>query len=634
MKIISLHIVAFGKFKNVNLQLQDGVNVLQNVNGFGKSTLAGFIRAMLYGFTYKQVNGVKDVARYAPWGSTDKFGGSMVVEHNGETYRIERFFGSTARQESNKFINEKTGKELNITIQPGEYLLGLTADSYDRSAYFPQEAVELSSNDNFEARLANLVQNSAEDYDKVQEKLRNYKKNLCYERGNGGRIYELDCEKQRLSQQVIDAQSAERRSAEIDSRLSEIANEKENLATRQADCSRQLADLQWQLAQSQPTDEDRRARLRLSELNDRLSRIPVEFEQDFVRCDAIAREMTQTQGQSQSPKPPKRRKSGKKALAVNGILFVIGVIFLVLSILNVIAKPIGIAIGCIAFAVVIVGLILIFVERINKGKVTKPKINANPELVSEYLQIARKYIYIDNDEIEAVMRKLWEAHASYQGDLRERETLLPLINKPQVDVSQLQTQINGINNVLSSITQTVSDLSTEAGRLSEEHKNLVFDSVSIRDKILMIDEQRKLAEHQYEVADYVCKLLEQAKDNLSSSYLPRLCARTSELLQDVTQSNLSVVVDRNFAIRIRENGQTIPMSAFSRGIREITLLCFRVALSELLYDDAIPFVIVDDAFVNFDEQNFQRATALLKKLASYAQVIYFTCHNRTGQLLK
>ena len=127
--------------------------------------------------------------------------------------------------------------------------------------------------------------------------------------------------------------------------------------------------------------------------------------------------------------------------------------------------------------------------------------------------------------------------------------------------------------------------------------------------------------------------MEQAKDNLSSSYLPRLCARCSQLLQEITQRQLSVVVDRNFTVSIREQGQTKPISEFSRGIREITLLCFRIALSELLYDGAIPFVIIDDAFVNFDEDNFARATLLLKNLSAHAQVIYFTCHNRMGKLL-
>ena len=45
-------------------------------------------------------------------------------------------------------------------------------------------------------------------------------------------------------------------------------------------------------------------------------------------------------------------------------------------------------------------------------------------------------------------------------------------------------------------------------------------------------------------------------------------------------------------------------------------------------------MIADDAFVNFDENNFVRATDLLKSVAEHGQVIYFTCHKRTGSLLQ
>ena len=156
--------------------------------------------------------------------------------------------------------------------------------------------------------------------------------------------------------------------------------------------------------------------------------------------------------------------------------------------------------------------------------------------------------------------------------------------------------------------------------------------VDIADEIA--EKQRMLAEakHKFQVATQTSQLLADAKLSLSSAYVPELCTRTEKLLNAVTQGNYKVVTDRTFAISLQENGQTKPLSAFSRGIKEITLLCFRVALAELIYGKDIPLLIVDDAFVNFDEQNFERATALLKQLSQKTQVIYFTCHDRTGNL--
>ena len=532
MKIVAIHVVAFGKLKNVNLQLNSGINVLQHTNGFGKTTLACFIRAMLYGFTYTRTKGATDVSHYMPWGSTDKFGGSIVVEHNGETYRIERFFGSTVRHETLRVTNEKTGREVTWTKQPGEMLLGLTADSYDRSAYYPQEAVELASNDNLESRLANLVEDSAENYDKVQDKLRAYKKNLRYERGYGGKIYELDCEMHKLSQQLAASQAAERRSVEIDRRLQQIAQERADLTVRQAECSAELQKPQ------QP-----------------------------------------------APQPPQQNNKvqptnrSKLALYLGAVAAVVGIIFLALGFANTIGSAAYI-VGAICLACGAVGVVAYAVQ----GKRAKEQSDAAPS----------------REEVT-----------------QERE-------QEGVNYASLLTELSLRN----------AELATEAGRLTEEKKNLVVDSVAIQDKILAVEEEKKDAVRRLEVADYVVKLLEQAKDNLSRSYLPKLCARTSELVREITQSDLSVVVDGSFTVTIREKGQTKPISEFSRGIREIVLLCFRVALSELLYDGAIPFIIIDDAFVNFDEDNFIRATDLLKRLSQKAQVVYFTCHDRTGNLLR
>ncbi|MGN1066585.1 MAG: ATP-binding protein, partial [Candidatus Fimimonas sp.] len=130
----------------------------------------------------------------------------------------------------------------------------------------------------------------------------------------------------------------------------------------------------------------------------------------------------------------------------------------------------------------------------------------------------------------------------------------------------------------------------------------------------------------------VLTLLEQAKENLSTSYLPALSEQCGKLLNAVTNGRYEVKLDRNFTLRLQENGVTKPSEYFSRGIREITLLCFRVALSQMLYGGKIPLLIIDDAFVNFDEENFLQATKLLKNLSQSTQIVYFTCHERLGAL--
>ena len=50
MKIIKCHIENFGKLHDQSFDFKNGLNVISRENGFGKSTLATFIKVMFYGF--------------------------------------------------------------------------------------------------------------------------------------------------------------------------------------------------------------------------------------------------------------------------------------------------------------------------------------------------------------------------------------------------------------------------------------------------------------------------------------------------------------------------------------------------------------------------------------------------------
>ncbi len=622
MKLISANIVSFGKLQNVQVPFNRGLNVFKQKNGYGKTTVANFVRAMLYGFGYNRVKGATDASHWQPWNSNDRFGGSLTVEHNGQEYRIERFFGATARSETCHVFNNKTGAEQHWKLSPGETMLGLTAESYDRSAYFPQEAVELGSNDNLDARLANLVQNSAEDYDKVQDKLRAYKKNLRYEKGVGGQIAELEQKQYDLERQRDAAARAKRRSDEIADELERIAVQKNEIVTKQAELNERSQQLQRRILQAQPTDEEKVARERLQTVTERLSAIPSEFEEDYSHCEEIFRQMEAT------PAPSERKPKRPAWLfgIAAALLAAVGVTMAVLSAVDLLPVALGVAAGAVA---VIAGVVCVCVCAA-KAK-SSPVVDARQPLQNEYLNVAGKYVFADGS-LNDVRRALWEKYSAYKSDLGLRDALKEMVNKPRESAESWEQKLSEVTSEKNDVEARGNALLLEQARLEEERKTLRVDTVEFEDRLLSVREQRDAAEYRYRVADVASQLLARAKENLSGSYLPRLCARTSELLGEVSATPLEVTLDRNFTVSLRENGVTKPLGEFSRGLRENTLLCFRVALSELLYDGEIPFLIVDDAFVNFDENNFVRATELLKRLSTRAQVVYFTCHDRMGKL--
>ncbi len=117
MKFKRLHIDAFGKFRDFTLTLSDGIHVLYGENEAGKSTIHAFIEGMLFDFvnpTLKVKRRYKTFERYKPT-DTDAFGGTLVVEHDNKSYRLERTFNDTKKRNL-KVYDEATGKDITETL--------------------------------------------------------------------------------------------------------------------------------------------------------------------------------------------------------------------------------------------------------------------------------------------------------------------------------------------------------------------------------------------------------------------------------------------------------------------------------------------------------------------------------------
>ena len=84
-------------------------------------------------------------------------------------------------------------------------------------------------------------------------------------------------------------------------------------------------------------------------------------------------------------------------------------------------------------------------------------------------------------------------------------------------------------------------------------------------------------------------------------------------------------LDANLNVYYRGCGIYRDIELMSTGQNDIINLCMRAALVDVMYPDEKPFVIMDDPFVNMDDDSFDGAKRLMEALAERYQVIYFTC---------
>lgn len=229
MRLMRCHVENFGVLSNFDYQFGPGLTVIAQPNGFGKSTLAAFIKAMLYGLprTGSRSVSANDRKRYAPW-QAGRFGGFLEFEHEGVQYRVTRFFGKTAARDSFSLYDLTARCESDrFSERLGEEIFQLDADSFARSTYMPQSAeADFSATASIRTKLSNLVDDTDDlnNYDSAQKRLRELRSSYRAYRGEGGSIRQLQMQIDRLEEEIRAARGCceplERTGAEIE-RLTE-----------------------------------------------------------------------------------------------------------------------------------------------------------------------------------------------------------------------------------------------------------------------------------------------------------------------------------------------------------------------------------------------------------------------------
>lgn len=208
MRLISCYIENFGGLQKFSYDFKRGLNTILEENGWGKSTLAAFLKAMFYGMerTTKRSLDENERKKYEPWNG-GAYGGNLVFEAEGNEYRIERFFGVKDKEDSFILYDVGTGLQSNVyTERIGEELFGIDRVAFEQSIFMKQGIYTVSMTDSVAAKMSGLMA-SGDDLDcyekacnRIDTEMKIYKKI-----GNKGRIPELTEEISTLNRKIADA---------------------------------------------------------------------------------------------------------------------------------------------------------------------------------------------------------------------------------------------------------------------------------------------------------------------------------------------------------------------------------------------------------------------------------------------
>ena len=181
------------------------------------------------------------------------------------------------------------------------------------------------------------------------------------------------------------------------------------------------------------------------------------------------------------------------------------------------------------------------------------------------------------------------------------------------------------------LSQTLQTLAAQSVSLQQQERQqrVQVDALpGLEDELRRLYAQRAEDEKRCDLLDQTMSYLEQAKQSLSGNYsapIRKSFGKYMHRLMGEDPENLLITPD--LEVQLERYGQGRPLSQLSQGQADMVYLCMRLALSEALFKGEHCFMILDDPFVNLDDEHTAKAAQLLRNLAQDHQIIYLVCNS-------
>lgn len=647
MKINSVRLTAFGKFKNKQIDFGDGLNIVKGKNEAGKSTVMAFIKGMLYGFSGRGGVGVNDRKKFIPWDG-DTLSGEMTVTDNSENaITLIRKTGKTQAKDEYSTVNAVTGEE--VSFDAAEQL-GIGEEGFKNTVYIKQlESAITGQDDEITNKLINMIQSGEEQggYHKAYEALTDEMRKFKLFKGNGGLIYELQnkisvlteeyARAERLNKEQLSAicrrKELEEQNAEIESRLKNIREEKQKAKVQEIFIK--VQDAKNKKSQSLlELDIAKKAKTALSEKL-------MEYRQFETEADDIIFEsVADISGEEEQIALCEKQKKSFKTYAF--LFFGISAVCAAVSVLTIyMAIPFG--------AALIAGIFLLASsgKKAKEIKSIKTKIlNAsekNQKKAEELAKYGCKTLKEYNDktgEFKALKERMKTAEEKIEKLICESEEAAKAAEKfeaemkekygdsPDCQIAKVDTE--ALEAEESSLMAKLDFSVRESERIKGQ---LLSDRAGMRTLDIIEAERQQAkddlleAEEKYAALEVALKTLDTAYEKLSRYFAPALNKRASEILSKITGKDEKLLADKKYNVTMDRDGLR-ELAYFSCGTADQVYLALRIAIIDIVLGENAP-LFLDDSFAQYDEERCERTLGVLADMSEKRQIIVFTCKDIT-----
>jgi len=684
MKLEKAHIENFGKLKNFDVQFNEESNLLLENNGWGKSTLAAFIRIMFFGFQNENKSSVVENERkkYDPW-QGGVYGGQLTFAVGKKKYRIERTFGKTRNED--RFVLYDAIKNLpsvDYSENIGEEVFSIDAESFMRSIFIGQDDCETNATIQIQKRIGNVAKKieDIEDYEKAWQRLQEKILEMSPENKEGS-LYKLE-------KSIAGVESILEKSQGVEEKMDELQQKEKDCLEKRKECLAKQEQLSTELSQKGKRKEQAMLHQEYLTRTEEFTRAKENYDRkrkDFpktvpqIEILQVIRQMAHEIQPEQEEIHIKEQKFADKVPSRSHAEEVLDVSILPEVKLKLVASGLFFVL-CVVGAVALRGIVLAFSISAMLGAVAGLLF-----FIRALLEIKELVGEKEEDLLPDQSEEVWSEEE--REELKELEKL-KIEHQKKVDTVEKYLRSTGFSvneDMVVQLDQMLSDV-TELSRLkktkqtSEEilKKFIAANPGCEREKeeeIVPEKENRELAEmvalikkHDQELAsikeeihnlqrsydermeiqvlyerakeeyreekeryDILCKSklhLEEARRNFGTKYMEPIKVAFDKYYTLLTgKSNEEFVLDDHLNLSLKSAGKQRDISLMSEGYRDLIGLCMRMALIETMYVVEKPFLILDDPFVNLDNSKMGEAMKFLEKISKEYQMIYFSCHS-------
>lgn len=566
MKLLKLHIENFGKLSNQDIDFVDEINQIYKENGWGKSTLTFFIKAMFYGMSAKTrgEDYKSERTRFLPW-QGGIYGGYIIYQIDGKEYKVTRTFAKTPEGDTFELLDKSTNLIEKNEMKPlGEQIFGVGVETFTMTVFFSQLDFKSSLNDSISSSLVGLdkYQN---DLDKVDKAIKILKEN-----------------KSGLKRLIVGKSELERLKLsfnENNSKLIKLNDEKQGQLEKEQDLIKELENYKSRF-------DFEKEKISYQELK---FQEKVELES---QVNQLNNQINQLKNQKESYSNEKKDNS-KLLLLGLFISLALAICFLVIGVLNVVSIVVGIAISLAMF--IASGIFLYFLLRKRNRKQ-----NNSDDFSNEIVNLEHKLI-----DKQSSLAKLQDA---IYPDRRELDNLNDKIKAYEMQLLQIRHNKENIENLI--------------GRYIEENDVL-------ENKINQTTSLNRENEEKIDLIDRTIGYLTKARENVSSRFVGDINNDFASLLDNFNIDKDRFVVDSKWNVLENSIVGMKSFEFSSQGYKDIISLCQRLILIRKIFKGERPFIILDDIFVNLDDKMLKLAKDLIKSISQQYQIVYICCNERS-----